>query len=91
MAIKIKSIMIFKIILKLHDMEKQGLKPNISEFLRYTKFRPETFYKHKAVLITLKLIEEEKTSQFPFHTHLKLTEKGRRIAKALKEIEETLF
>lgn len=90
MANKIKSIIALKIILRLHDLETKGIKPNISQFLRRTKIRPETFYKHKTLLINLELIEEEKGDEFPFHTHLKLTNKGKRVAKTLKEIEEIL-
>lgn len=87
---KLKSIVVFKVLLALDDMENKNIKANISQFLNYIKMRPETFYKYKDLLIELNLIRETRSEAFPFNIYITLTEKGKRIVEKIKEIEKIL-
>lgn len=65
------------------EATRSDLRNNIDAALK-------SIYSALPVLKSLSLIEEETLSHFPFSVLIRLTEKGRRVARHLAEIEEIL-
>ena len=84
---KLQKTGVIEILLYLHKHKKAsrtGLRNNIGAAL-------ETIYKTSLpTLKLLKLITERKETKFPFPVEIVLTEKGKKVAEKLAEIEEIL-
>ncbi|MEM2997180.1 MAG: winged helix-turn-helix transcriptional regulator [Candidatus Bathyarchaeia archaeon] len=50
----------------------------------------DTIYTALKVLMELGLVREESMDRFPFSVHVTLTEKGRRVAEHIAEVDEIL-
>ena len=67
------------------SMEKEG--GSLSELMKRANINQTAAYNSLRKLKELKWIEEEQQKDFPFRREFKLTEKGRKAAKVLRELE----
>ena len=80
---KTAALQILVYLIKRGEASRTDLRENIEAAM-------ETIYSALIVLSRLKLVEEKKSNRFPFIKQVYLTDKGRKVAEYLVDIEKIL-